>query len=84
MVFVDLPKVNINRYGQRWDLNPSRLIRIPVSLTITPQTITRMLYGFSRLLAPLTDISILVEAAHQPQFPCLRLSRKAGYVVNGE
>ena len=28
-----------------------------------------------RLLAPLTD-SILVEAAHQPQFPCPKVSRK--------
>ena len=29
----------------------------------------------SRLLAPLTD-SILVEAAHQPQFPCPKVSQK--------
>ena len=28
-----------------------------------------------RLVAPLSD-SILVEAAHQPQFPCLKVSRK--------
>ena len=30
---------------------------------------------FVRLLAPLTD-SIFVEAAHQPQFPCPKVSRK--------
>ena len=29
----------------------------------------------ARVLAPLTD-SILVEAAHQPQFPCPKVSRK--------
>ena len=33
-------------------------------------------------LAPLTD-SILVEATHQPQFPCSKVSRKTGS-VNGE
>ena len=31
----------------------------------------------SRLLAPLTD-SIIVEAAHKPQFPCSKISRKTG------
>ena len=33
--------------------------------------------AFSRLLAPLTD-SILVEAAHQHQFPWPKVSRKTG------
>ena len=41
--------------------------------------ITRTCRGKSknRLLAPLTD-SILVEAAHQPQFPYPKVSRKTG------
>ena len=38
-----------------------------------PSSSTRM----AELLVPLTD-SIRVEAAHQPQFPCLKVSRKAG------
>ena len=29
-----------------------------------------------RLFAPLTTDSILVEAAHQPQFPCSKASRE--------
>ena len=39
MVFVDLPKVNIGRHSQRWDLN-LRVTRLTpyTSLTITPLT----------------------------------------------
>ena len=38
-----------------------------------PSSSTRM----AELLVPLTD-SIRVEAAHQPQFPCPKVSRKTG------
>ena len=36
-----------------------------------------LIQTITRLLAPLTD-SILVEAAHQPQFPCPKVSLKTG------
>ena len=35
----------------------------------------RYLSFLSRMLAPLTDI---IEAAHQPQFPCSKVSLKTG------
>ena len=38
---------------------------------------TRIDRSRTRLLAPLTD-SIFLEAAHQPQFPCPKVSRKTG------
>ena len=44
---------------------------------MNPSFSAKLKSQFVNAFAPLTD-SVLVEAAHQPQFPCPKVSRKTG------